>query len=67
MAPLLEERKKLLHQVRSATARGDKETRNQLESDLKVTQKRAVDAVHLAKSRWYAHLCEKIHDMSMNP
>ena len=35
--------------------------------DLKQTQKGVADAVILAKAKWHADLCAKIHDMNMNP
>ena len=42
------------------------ELRNQLETELKQLWKSVGNKVILAKARWYAHLCEKIHNMSMN-
>ncbi|KAL7525760.1 hypothetical protein ACHAXR_003162, partial [Thalassiosira sp. AJA248-18] len=66
LAPLIEERNEAHHKLKSIPST-QPELRSQLEIDLKRLRKLVSDKVILAKSKWYAHLCEKIHDMSMNP
>ncbi|KAL7524551.1 hypothetical protein ACHAXR_000620, partial [Thalassiosira sp. AJA248-18] len=66
LAPLIEERNATHHSLKSIPPT-QPELRNQLEIELKRLRKLVGDKVILAKSRWYAHLCEKIHNMSMNP
>jgi hypothetical protein len=40
---------------------------NTILADLRRAQRHVNDAVSLAKLKWYADLCQKIHDMGMNP
>ena len=61
---MLEERNSALHLL-CQTAPEDEASILQLKHEVKQVQKRAADAIALAKSKCYADLCEKIHDMSM--
>ena len=66
LAPLIETRNQKLHALRQLSNANEAIT-TPLKDELRQMNRHVSDAVSLAKSRWYAHLCEKIHDMSMNP
>jgi hypothetical protein len=64
--PLLTKQNQLLHTFRCSHNLSD-DIVNTIRADLRRAQRRVNDAVSLAKSKWYADLCQKIHDMGMNP
>ena len=67
MAPLLEERNAALHNLRQVESSAPSLIIDELKRELKVMKKKVADAVCIAKARWYTELCQKIHDMDMNP
>ena len=66
LAPLIEMRNQKLHELRQLSS-AEVEITTPLKEELRQMNRHVSDAVILAKLKWYAHLCEKIHDMSMNP
>ena len=65
LASVLELRNETLHKKRQLHE-NDPEYAT-IETELKQLNKCVKEKVSMAKARWYAHLCEHIHDMSMNP
>ena len=64
LAPMIAERDQLLHQIRQES---DETILLQLKQALTQKKRHIYDAVGIAKAKYYADLCTKIHDMSMNP
>ncbi len=64
--PAIKEKNRLRHWLHSKHPLTLAEIDN-LKKKLKEINKRNCDLVELAKARWYSGICEKIHNMRMNP
>jgi len=62
----IDERNQLIHALRSSVDLSSSIV-NAMHDALSCLNKHAKDKVLIAKARWAAHLCSKIHDMVMNP
>jgi len=68
IAPILDEKNKLLHKYRSLVGNNEPEEMiSKVKKELNLKNKHAKEAISLAKARWYNKLSTKIHDMNMNP
>ena len=66
LAPAIQEKNHLRHRLHDRIGLSpDKISRAKVQ--LKLLNKRNHDLVKLAKARWYKGLCEKIHQMNMDP
>jgi hypothetical protein len=66
LVPPIEERNQLLHALRSS-ANLPPSTIDSMRVQLQCLNKNVKDKVLIAKARWAAHVCLKIHNMRMNP
>ena len=66
LTPSIEERNQVLHALRSS-ADLPPSIADSLHVQLRCLNKNVKDKVLLAKARWAAHLCSKIHNMPSNP
>jgi hypothetical protein len=66
IAPLISKSNQLIHTLRSS-ATLPTSIANAMRDALARFNKTIKDKVLIAKARWVAHLCSKIHDMAMNP
>jgi hypothetical protein len=66
LVPFIEERNQLLHALRSS-ADLPPSIADSMRVQLQCLNKNVKGKVLLAKARWVAHLCSKIHDMRSNP
>jgi hypothetical protein len=66
LTPPIEEHNQLLHELRSATDLPPS-ILDSMRTQLQCLNKNVKDKVLIAKARWAAHVCSKIHDMRTNP
>jgi hypothetical protein len=66
LTPSIEEHDQVLHALRSA-ANLPLSIADSLRTQLQCLNKNVKDRVLIAKARWAAHLCSKIHNMPSNP
>jgi hypothetical protein len=66
LAPIIAERNEVLDALRSTKSLPPSIVATMRDS-LQCLSKHVKDKVLIAKAKWAAHLCSKIHDMSMNP
>ena len=66
LTPPIEERNQLLHEIRTATDLPPS-ILDSMRTQLQYLNKNVKDKVLIAKARWAAHVCSKIHDMQTNP
>ena len=66
LTPPIKERNQLLHELRSATDLPPSII-DSMRTQLQCLNKNVKDKVLIAKARWAAHVCSKIHDMRANP
>jgi hypothetical protein len=66
LVPAIQEKNQLCHRLHGRIGVSADEMTN-IKAQLKFINKRNQDLVELAKACWYKGICEKIHEMSMNP
>ncbi len=66
LAPAIQEKNHLRHRLHDCNNLSPDEI-SHIKDQLKTVNKRNHDLVELAKAKWYKGICEKIHEMNMNP
>jgi hypothetical protein len=66
LAPAIQEKNRLRHRLHDCTDLSPDEM-SHAKIQFKLLNKQNHDLVELAKARWYKGLCEKIHQMNMDP
>jgi hypothetical protein len=66
LAPLLTEQNEILHATRQYHHL-PLDIQSAMQADLKRLNKHIAHAISHAKATWYADICQKIHDMQMDP
>ena len=66
LAPLLKERNEVLHATNKCHHLST-DIQHILQTNLKLLNRHVAHAISHAKATWYAHICQKNHDMNMEP